>query len=639
MESDLHYYSNMGITNRRQIVGGLLTTMALVVAALITGSPGSPALATSDTRPSSGFFTYVEWTKKAYEGLSDSRLGKVPTRNPNSGLQYGPACIATTDPNCKVSALDVDLMSLQTQGELGSFGLSWTSVFPYCESTTQMNCIAGLTVKNSTTGATEEARFIRGGIENTAYLPSNPFIGDLSRLIPNGGLTPYFATTLFPEIVPSKLVNAYRVQVSMNGQSRQATCDSAAEKKSPYCKSKSNSLANYVQQFTMKVEKFGISESGESAGYPIEGGLPKDAEFSVRVRISTQLLPKGWLSGRVVRPGISQNVIIDGFEIEVSGGVAQVPSTVVYLTCSDLAANATVKTYLDDIWSASRRMGGLPKISTCADATSIAETSGIGNKFAPVINREILLGETESYYSGVNEALDVFKAANDAVGTLRSEWSLNWTPEDLPWKRWTTGSVCNSMGLVGVVGSTAALYGEFPIFDPTTGRLTYQMVGPHYLADGTLNTATMSMVMRRDYAMCQWGIDPAPDTMLVNIANSNNSGGSQAIVDARVEGDFFRVDASGITFSAPQMGIVAKVGKVKATKSLSLKKGSSLPIAKVMKARKGYVASWYVKKGLCRITKRDTKTLRMAKKGSCEILITEFNKKSRTAKRTLLKLS
>jgi hypothetical protein len=127
--------------------------------------------------------------------------------------------------------------------------------------------------------------------------------------------------------------------------------------------------------------------------------------------------------------------------------------------------------------------------------------------------------------------------------------------------------------------------------------------------------------------------------MLVNIANSNSSVGNPAIISSTVEGDFFRVDASGVTFSAPQMGIAAKVGKLKATKSLSLKKGSSLPITKVMKTRKGYVASWYVKKGLCRITKRDTKTLRMAKKGTCEILITEFNKKSRTAKRTLLKLS
>jgi hypothetical protein len=280
----------------------------------------------------------------------------------------------------------------------------------------------------------------------------------------------------------------------------------------------------------------------------------------------------------------------------------------------------------------------LSKIGTCADANSIAETRGVSGGFNSIIQREILLGEAGSDLGEVKDALDVFKAANDAVGSLRSQWSLNWTPEDLPWRQWTTRSACNSIGLVGVVGTTAALYGEFPIFEPTTGRLTYQMVGPHYLADGSLNTATMSMVMRRDYAMCQWGIDPAPDTMLVNIANSNSSVGNQAIISSKVEGDFFRVDASGITFSAPKMGIVAKAGKVKTTKSLFLKSGSSMPITKVVKARKGYVASWYVKKGSCRITARDTKTLRMAKKGSCEILITEFNKKTRTAKRTLLKL-
>jgi hypothetical protein len=602
------------------MVGGLLTTVTLVIAALVSGSPGSPASATSNTAPTTGFYSSVEFSKRGHEGLTGSRIG----------IGFGgPACSSTSDPKCVVSALKI-------QPYVG-FGLHWTSVFPYCESSIQMNCIAGLILKNSTTGLTEEAKFIGGTeIADQSYLP---FKGDLTRLIPDGGLAPAFTTSIFPLFPPNQF--AFRVRVSMSGQSSQATCITAKEKRTSYCSSKSDPRPHLVRQFTMKVEKVNKGYGPIYSPYSFQEDLPADAEFFIRLRLSAQLLPKGWLNGRVVRPGITQKVIADGYEIEVSGAVAQVPSTSVYFTCADLTANKTIRQYLDRAWSSSRNYHGLPKTATCANAAAIAQTPAEGRSFDPVIETDVLFGEVAVGSQGyeIPEILDVFKSVNDAVGILQSQWSLNWTPEDEdPGFDPGTTSGCNSTGLVGVVGSTASLYGVFPIFEPTTGRLTYQMVGPHYLADGTLNTATMSMVMRRDYAMCQWGIDPAPDTMLVNIANSNNSTGNQAIISSKVEGDFFRVDASEITFSAPKMGITAKVGKVKTTKSLFLKSGSSMPITKVVKARKGYVASWYVKKGSCRITARDTKTLRMAKKGTCEILVTEFNKKTRTAKRTLLKL-
>jgi hypothetical protein len=502
-----------------------------------------------------------------------------------------------------------------------------------------MNCVAGLTIRNSTTGLTEDSQFVGGtSVANRDDQFYRPFKGDLSRSIPDGGLAPAFSTNLFPLFSPDQY--AFRVRVSMSGEGLQATCVTAQEKQTSYCKSKSDSKPHLVQQFAMKVERLIKANGPVYSPYSFDGDLPADAEFAVRLRLSTQLLPKGWLSGRLVRPGITQKVVADGYEIEVSGAVSQVPSTAVYLACADLRANKTIRKYLDDAWSTSRSSHGLSKTATCASSAAIAQTPALGFVHQPVIEVDGLLGGSGSFYGyTINEALDVFKAANDSVGSLRSQWSLNWTPEEEDLGYFPgIASGCNATGLVGVVGSTAALYGVFPIFEPTTGRLTYQMVGPHYLADGSLNTATMSMVMRRDYAMCQWGIDPAPETMLVDIANSNSSAGNQAIISSKVEGDFFRVDASGITFSAPKMGIVAKAGKVKTTKSLFLKSGSSMPITKVVKARKGYVASWYVKKGSCRITARDTKTLRMAKKGSCEILITEFNKKTRTAKRTLLKL-
>ena len=626
--------------NKRGIVGGLLTVTLLLVGALLSGSLGNPVLAASGTETEEEFYSEAYWDATWLGNFHQSRLGKVPTHNPDGTLQYGPACTATTDSNCKVSALDVDEDSLARHSTSGSFGLKWTSVFPYCESATQMNCITGLTIKNSTTGATEEGQFLLGYAEGT-FFPSSPFIGDLSRLIPDGGLAPYFSTTLFPDVFANSPWG-FRVQVSLSGLSRQATCDSKAEKQSPFCTFSHPSQVpksyNFLTQFKMSVAPCSIFANGSDSMNCVEESLPKDAEFSIRVRISSKLLPKGWLNGRVVRPGINQKVIADGFELEVSGAVAQVPSTEVRLTCADLTANKTAESQLNQHWYSGRSRKGLPQIATCADATSIAETPGASAGYDGVIERDRLGMGAGFFDPSIGEALDLFEAKNNKVGILGSEWSLNWLPIDVPWGS-TTDSVCDSLGLVGVVGTTAALYGELPIFDPTTGQLTYQMVGPHYLADGSLNEGTLSLVMRRDYAICQWGIDPAPDTMLVKIANSNSSLGNQAIVNARVEGDFFRVDASGVTFSAPQMRVVAKVKKVSSTMSMRLKSGSSLPITKVVKNRKGYVASWYVMKGQCRITITDTKTLHMAKKGTCEILVTEFNKKSRTAKRTLLKLS
>lgn len=347
------------------------------------------------------------------------------------------------------------------------------------------------------------------------------------------------------------------------------------------------------------------------------------------------------MSGRVVRPGLKQKAIVNGFEIEVSGAAAKVPSTAVYFTCAD-KADTRAKNFLDYAW---RRIisTGAPDIATCAgwESSPGVNQGALGvNFFCPNIISQVLLLQTlvEEWKGdcSINEALFAFEAADNAVGSLKTEWAMRWAPT---WKEWTSGSACDSMGLVGVVGTNAAIYGDRPIFDPTTGQLTFQMVGQHNLADGTLNVGSLTLVIRRDYAMCQWGVDPSPSTVLATILNSSSSAATPANIDMRVEGDFFRIEASSVTFSAPQMAIGTKVTRVNSTKSLFVESGSSIPITKVVKSRKGYVASWYIKKGLCRITKRDTKTLWMAKKGTCEVLVTEFNTKSRTAKRTLLKLS
>lgn len=593
-----------------------------------------------------GFNGFMLWTKDPYKGFAGSYLGNPPEFNSNGMAMYGPPCASTSDPACEVSGTDVSVSTSRMNSELGSFGLVWTSVLPVCATASQMNCVAGLMVGDSSTGASEAGVLITEDVPLARPNQSfSTFTGDLSRLIPNGGRAPVFGTTLWPRSGPGSLPWGARVRVAVSGQSRRASCDTASEKNSHYCRDReaieADSRPDFLQGFTVEVE--GVTLSANTSGPKTvlaPAGLPANSTFSLSIRLSSVLLPRGWMSGRMVRPTVTQTPIDGGFSLEFSGGAAQVPTAEAYFGCSEYPTlPERVKEFFEESWKSSRRIGGLPAVPTCSNATDIAATQTFGHAFSPVIIRDVLLGRRVAADSwGVSTALETIEAKSDSMGVIRNEWALHWKPESLPWDRWDTGSPCNSIGLVGVIGTNAALYGEFPIFDPTTGRLGYRMLGAHYLADGTLNRGTLSMVMRRDYAVCQWGIDPATNLMSAVIENPKTDETNPAVVETSVDGDFFRADARDITFSAPRMDIRPARVSVPRSRTVRVKKGSVLDISTVVPAQRGKVASWYVQSGSCRIKEANTRLLRTATKGGCRVVLSVYDKKTRKATRTMLLL-
>lgn len=197
----------MGVLSgsRSRVAGGLLAVMCLLAAAFIAGYPGARVLAASGTKPPKEFFAYVEWSQSRFDkAWRYSRLGKEPHTNEGAtSSEWEWPCGATTDPNCAVSETFIRRRTGQNGKKmvgLPEAGLEWTSIFPYCESAFQMNCIIGLTIKDSR--GTEEGLFIGGNTNDyqslerdwsttpkrLSYETYKPFKGDMSRLIPDGGL-------------------------------------------------------------------------------------------------------------------------------------------------------------------------------------------------------------------------------------------------------------------------------------------------------------------------------------------------------------------------------------------------------------------------------------------------------------------
>jgi hypothetical protein len=184
------------------------------------------------------------------------------------------------------------------------------------------------------------------------------------------------------------------------------------------------------------------------------------------------------------------------------------------------------------------------------------------------------------------------------------------------------------------------MYGELPIFDPQTGSLEYAMAGPHFLTDGvTLNKGTFSVIVARDYVLCEWGLDPANTTMTVSVRYDTGVQQEPPVTVTSYDGQFFTLTATGFTFSAPKMRVKPKEKAIKAKRTVRAQAQSKVSITKILSPKKRHTSSWYVQSGQCTINKATPRVLTMPKNGSCKVVLTQFNVKSKKSSRTLLTLT
>lgn len=148
--------------------------------------------------------------------------------------------------------------------------------------------------------------------------------------------------------------------------------------------------------------------------------------------------------------------------------------------------------------------------------------------------------------------------------------------------RWTFSNAKNSNKLdscadpksFSFATSNAMLYSvNPPVWDRQSSTLSYRIASTHLDKKGNVNKGSYSLAISKKKADCLWNFDTAKASATISITNSE---GTQniAVSSLRTSKDWIYFDASGFTFSAPEIKVKLINNEAKAvTKSITCTKG------------------------------------------------------------------
>ncbi len=202
----------------------------------------------------------------------------------------------------------------------------------------------------------------------------------------------------------------------------------------------------------------------------------------------------------------------------------------------------------------------------------VTKISSVMSKFFPKAP-EICTSGSSMFFTNSNDevALALFDATEESViqnGELG---------------RWTFSNAKNSNKLdscadpksFSFATSNAMLYSvNPPVWDKQTSTLSYRIASTHLDRNGNVNKGSYSLAISKKKADCLWKFDTAKASATISITNSE---GTQniAVSSLRTSKDWIYFDASGFTFSAPEIKVKLINNATKAaTKSITCIKGS-----------------------------------------------------------------
>ena len=134
------------------------------------------------------------------------------------------------------------------------------------------------------------------------------------------------------------------------------------------------------------------------------------------------------------------------------------------------------------------------------------------------------------------------------------------------------GNCTTGTSIAGVVSTNATQYLDGPpTFDSVNQELTYKVASTHYLSDGSVNKGTYDLVIDSKVARCIYGFSSAPINAKIEITSAD--GNSQVAVTNVTERDgWIHLAARGFTYSNPTL-------KVKLTQEASADTPTPTPSA------------------------------------------------------------
>lgn len=168
-------------------------------------------------------------------------------------------------------------------------------------------------------------------------------------------------------------------------------------------------------------------------------------------------------------------------------------------------------------------------------------------------------------------ALPLFDALD--VDVKQSGQAARWTFAAS--KSYDSGSECEDPDNFSLATSNAMLYSVTPpVWDKRNGTLSYRLASTHVDGKGNLNKGNYSLAISKKRADCLWKFDTAKASATISITNSE---GTQniAVSSLRTSKDWIYFDASGFTFSAPEIKVKLINGAAKSSiKTIVCYKGS-----------------------------------------------------------------
>ena len=259
---------------------------------------------------------------------------------------------------------------------------------------------------------------------------------------------------------------------------------------------------------------------------------PFPANYSFGISLNMSRGFNGWLYGRMANPEVSVTTAAGGasVKVEILAEPVKVPIVFGWTKNSDLTPEMQERYQKE-------RGGGLYAGTSRQD---------------PFDSVSILKGHSNKYDAlGIDEFLSWLPFLGDKAVAMPSQWSfqtLNLTSNTASELSKCTASV-NS--LAGLVFTNASVFSSgAPAFNKSEGTLDYKVASPHTKPDGTLTSGTYDLVLNSTVARCLYGFSKAPIGATVSVL-SNEGQAQVATTIINEKNGFFRMGAYGFGFSSP----------------------------------------------------------------------------------------
>ena len=460
--------------------------------------------------------------------------------------------------------------SMEKCPENFTFQLADMNLTP-CANSAEVDCIAGITTKNLTTGAVSTSFTPRPELTESfdAAVKGDPAIG-----LPNGGnplvvsipSAAHSAGDLYlvksdfythrdagtsNRFVLDQLTNSlYPVTVETGqftpGGPNLDPNNYVGKRIGPGTDTMNASLSGFITDDRCLMATRTICIKSQP--------FPTNYSFGITLNMSKGF--NGWLYGRMANPEVSVTTAVNGgsIKVQILAEPVKVPIVFGWTKNSDLTPGMQERYQKD-------RGGGL-----------YAGTS----RQEPFESVSILKGHSNKYDAlGIDEFLSWMPFLGDKAVAMPSQWSfqtLNLASDTASELSKCTASV-NS--LAGLVFTNASVFSSgAPAFNKSEGTLDYKVASPHTKPDGTLTSGTYDLVLNSTVARCLYGFSKAPIGATVSVL-SNDGQAQVATTIINEKNGFFRMGAYGFGFSSPTIKMkITQAGAVGAKTTITCVKGN-----------------------------------------------------------------